>query len=168
MKTSDRLLFSGLSPEKLQVLTVYGEARGEGEKGRVAIAHVIKNRHDFWKKEYTDICLAKNQFSCFLANDPNFPVLKDLAATLVNLEQGHDAPFRNKTEEAGFVQCMYAVQKAAESSDDITRGATFYRVEGTRNTWFDGAVKKGTLKKTITIGRHEFFTEGGKHEQRIS
>lgn len=54
-------------------LTLYGEARGEKDTSKRAIAWVIQNR--FTKKmggnSYQAIVLRKNQFSCWKESDPN-------------------------------------------------------------------------------------------------
>ena len=54
--------------------TIWGEARGEDEQGKIAVGHVIKNRRDkqtWMGKTIKDVCLKKWQFSCWNENDPN-------------------------------------------------------------------------------------------------
>ena len=54
--------------------TVWGEARGEGEPGMVAVAWVIKNRSakpGWWGDDVESVCRKPYQFSCWLAADPN-------------------------------------------------------------------------------------------------
>ena len=59
-------------------LTLYGEARGENDTSKRAIAWVIQNR--FTKKmggnSYQAIVLRKSQFSCWKKSDPNHEKLK--------------------------------------------------------------------------------------------
>ena len=65
--------------EKSDVLvmaqTIWGEARGETNEGKYAIAHVIKNRFDSKKWFSADtlegVCKKKWQFSCWNEGDPN-------------------------------------------------------------------------------------------------
>jgi N-acetylmuramoyl-L-alanine amidase len=67
--------------------TLYGEARGEGRAGLIAVASVILNRQrivrmrparirQFGGPAIADICLAPAQFSCWLASDPNSAILR--------------------------------------------------------------------------------------------
>ena len=54
-------------------LCVWGEARGEPNLGKSAVAHVVMNR---WRlgtfgKTLRDVLLKPKQFSCFNADDPN-------------------------------------------------------------------------------------------------
>ncbi|OWA51662.1 hypothetical protein BV898_16139 [Hypsibius exemplaris] len=50
--------------------TIYGEARGEGERGKKAVAWVIKNRVDqgkaYWGgADYEKVCRMPGQFECW-------------------------------------------------------------------------------------------------------
>jgi cell wall hydrolase len=60
-------------------LTLYGEARGEGTRGRIAVACVLRNRlrSGKWGGTYEGVCLARKQFSCWNATDPNSRRLLD-------------------------------------------------------------------------------------------
>jgi hypothetical protein len=57
-------------------LTVYGEARGENDASKYAIAWIIQNR---FKKTtvntYQKVVLRKTQFSCWNKKDPNYEKL---------------------------------------------------------------------------------------------
>src|SRR5207253_3445521 len=59
-------------------LTLYGEARGENDASKRAIAWIIQNR--FMKKKgtvsYQKIVLRKSQFSCWKKSDPNHKKLQ--------------------------------------------------------------------------------------------
>ena len=61
----------------------WGEARGEAEMGRIAVAYVIRNRRDFharWKnKSLYGIATAPYQFSCFNVGDPNKAKLDNIS-----------------------------------------------------------------------------------------
>ncbi len=55
-------------------LTIWGEARGEGVEGQLAVGNVVRNRLKRainTTPRWRDICLAPKQFSCFNADDPN-------------------------------------------------------------------------------------------------
>lgn len=72
--------------EKSDVLvmaqTIWGEARGETNEGKYAIAHVIKNRFDSKKWFSADtlegVCKKKWQFSCWNDGDPNKEKMEQL------------------------------------------------------------------------------------------
>lgn len=54
--------------------TLYGEARGEGPRGLIAVANVIVNRAErggWWGNSIETVCRKPWQFSCWNANDPN-------------------------------------------------------------------------------------------------
>ncbi|WP_324730963.1 cell wall hydrolase [Pseudomonas paeninsulae] len=65
--------------------TLWGEARGEGAAGQIAVAWCIRNRvemdlhndgkPDWWGEGYVGVCRAPWQFSCWNKNDPNFAYL---------------------------------------------------------------------------------------------
>ena len=61
--------------------TLWGEARGEGVAGQIAVAWVIRNRvHDanprsWWGEGYIGVCHKSWQFSCWNPGDPNYPYL---------------------------------------------------------------------------------------------
>lgn len=58
-------------------LTVYGEARGENNVSRKAIAWIIQNRFDkLHKNSYEKVVLRRTQFSCWLKSDKNYEKLK--------------------------------------------------------------------------------------------
>ncbi len=67
--------------------TLYGEARGEPQTGKVAVAWVIRNRVERpafvgsllgQPGAVSHVCLAPWQFSCWNNNDPNRPLLLNL------------------------------------------------------------------------------------------
>jgi len=59
-------------------LTVYGEARGENDASKRAIAWIIQNRSTkkLGGNSYQKIVLRKSQFSCWKESDPNYKKLK--------------------------------------------------------------------------------------------
>jgi N-acetylmuramoyl-L-alanine amidase len=77
------------TPRDLTIMarTLYGEARGEPEVGKIAIAWVIRNRAeadlnddgkpDWWGEGIAGVCLRPWQFSCWNSNDPNHKVIVD-------------------------------------------------------------------------------------------
>ncbi|HJR27754.1 MAG TPA: cell wall hydrolase, partial [Pseudomonas sp.] len=61
--------------------TLWGEARGEGLPGQIAVAWAIRNRvndgkaRSWWGEGYAGVCQAPYQFSCWNKSDPNFVYL---------------------------------------------------------------------------------------------
>ena len=45
--------------------TLWGEARGEPDSGKIAVAWVIRNRAEKSGKSIADVCLQPHQFSCW-------------------------------------------------------------------------------------------------------
>jgi len=69
--------------------TIYGEARGEGERGMQAVANVIMNRvaaNSWYGDGVQGVCLKDKQFSAWNENDPN-------SAIIANMEAGIDQTF---------------------------------------------------------------------------
>lgn len=59
-------------------LTLYGEARGENDASKRAIAWIIQNRFSkkMGEKSYQAVVLKKSQFSCWKKSDPNYKKLR--------------------------------------------------------------------------------------------
>lgn len=116
--------------------TLWGEARGEGFVGMLAVACVIKNRASkprWWGTDTRSVCLKPFQFSCWLQNDPNRTKLLEVA-----------------TDNVSYMDAL----KIANSSidPDITHGADSYYADGTPvPIW---AMGKSAI---CTIGHHIFF-----------
>lgn len=115
----------GVSPEywpadTLVAATMWGEARGEGLVGMLAVGGVIYNRvatgRGLWST-LTKVCLQPWQFSCWNVNDPNSAKLHD--------PQNHDPNAWLKARVA-------AVLLRDKLCEDITKGATHYC---TKNLW---------------------------------
>ena len=63
--------------------TIYGEARGESEEGKYAVAHTVRNRQESkkpWLKGNTieETCKKPKQFSCWNDNDVNRKKLQNV------------------------------------------------------------------------------------------
>src|SRR5258708_99434 len=71
-----------LSDLEIVARTVWGEARGEGVDGWVAVASVIKNRAahpGWWGRDFKSVCLKRAQFSSWNIDDRNRPKMLALA-----------------------------------------------------------------------------------------
>jgi N-acetylmuramoyl-L-alanine amidase len=122
------------------VRTIWGEARGEGDAGMKAVAHVLFNRlkDGRWGQTLGSVCLAPYQFSCWNIGDPNRRLMLSLGSGSTELEPA-SAAFNAARSERG-------------DGIDPSEGATHYKVVGTAAAWAAG------LTPCASIGRHEFFT----------
>lgn len=116
--------------------TVWGEARGEPQDGRLAVAHVLVNR---WRVDdgatLEAICHKPSQFSCWNKDDPNEPRVRAASWDDPNLRA-----------------CLRAVLEALDPhSQDLTGGARHYCAIGKTPDWIEGR------QPTVTIGRHHFY-----------
>ena len=128
--------------------TLWGEARGEGLAGQIAVAWSIRNRveldlhkdgkPDWWGEGYTDVCLKRWQFSCWNTIDPNYLFLTGAKAIpAAQLAQAYRA--------ADLVM--------SGAAPDPTGGATHYYATTMRKAPIWAAKAKQTLK----LGHHIFF-----------
>ena len=130
--------------------TIWGEARGEGRSGQVAVGWAIRNRvemdlhndgrPDWWGEGYSGVCRAKWQFSCWNSNDPNFPYLAN-----------------QKLIPAGqyMLARECAVSVIGGTQADPTGGATHYYA----TTMAKPPAWAAKAKQTCKIGRHLFFKD---------
>ena len=130
--------------------TLWGESRGEGLAGQIAVAWSIRNRvdmdlhndgkPDWWGEGYTGVCQKAWQFSCWNKNDPNYPYL--IGAKPI--------PFRE------LAQARIAGDQVIDSKQpDPTGGATHYYATTMAKPpkWIVGA------KQTLKLGHHIFFRD---------
>lgn len=120
--------------------TIWGEARGEGEQGMMAVACVVLNRVKtpcWWGRDIDGVCSAKWQFSCWNDGDPNQHKLLTVTTA--------DPVFADA--------CAIADEAAAGKLDDITNGATHYIVTNMPNPprWSVGRTP------CAVIGKHSFY-----------
>ena len=134
-----------MSDQDILARTIYGEARGEGQAGMVAVANTILNRHALWDKHphfghgtIESVCLAPWQFSCWNENDPNLPKLKAVTFS-----------------DGVFAQCLQIASDAINGLiDDNTNAATYYYVKGSPEpAWANGK------DACAVVGRHLFFKD---------
>lgn len=87
-------VLDALTDVQIVALTLFGEARGEGPDGRIAVANVIANRVAAQRTAFggtaREVCLKPAQFSCWSdAGGPlNHRVLLDTAVALARGEVG--------------------------------------------------------------------------------
>lgn len=116
--------------------TIFGEARGEGEQGQIAVACCIFNRHKAHKwfsgRTIAETCLKPWQFSCWNKNDPNAQKLAALTYPT-------------------YSKYFPVIEKAKQN--DIVNGATHYY---NPNVCKEPAWAKNK-KPCAKIGQHLFF-----------
>lgn len=129
------------SDEEIFARTIYGEARGEPDEGKKAVANVILNRVKtgvkWWGHDARTVCLKPFQFSCWLKSDPNRSTI--MAVT---------------PEDAIYVKCAaIAADALGGRLPDNVDGATSYYAKSMAKapTWAYG------LHPCAEIGNHLFF-----------
>jgi len=122
---------------------VWGEARGEPWAGKLAVAWVVKNRVDaqkkYYGKDFVDVMLKRNQFSCFNHGVSIERLRKDVMSDMKTWKDCVDA-------------ASYVLKGTVL---DNTYGATYYvnkRLKG-KLAWMKNLVH------TVDIGNHSFYKE---------
>ena len=122
--------------------TLWGEARGEGYSGQVAVGWAVKNRvfdgkdKSWWGEGYAGVCLAPHQFSCWNKNHPNFKYLSG------------QVPI----PAAQYAQARKAALDVINGQTDPTAGATHYHTTSIKTpVWAKGATV------TARLGNHIFY-----------
>ena len=133
--------------------TIFGEARGESEEGRQAVASVILNRvrmanrggrKHWWGNNIEEVCRKPWQFSCWNPGDPNRAKIEAVTS-------------RNKV----FANCLVIANEAvAGRLTDPTGGATHYHEASINPPWAK------ILERTVVIGRHLFYKEKEKEQKK--
>ena len=138
--------------DRLLAMCLFGEARGESDEARRAIAQVILNRARYPHKVFGSrrgasleenlrgVILKPRQFSCFLESDPNYPkILHPL---------DYEPP-------AVWQRCLDTAAQAlatAGQPDALTLNSDHYFDDSLQPpSWADPA------KQTVRIGRLRFF-----------
>lgn len=129
---------------EIMARTLYGEARGEPWRGKIAVAWVIRNRAetdlgrdnrpDWWGEGVAGVCLKPWQFSCWNTADPMRPKIE--AAGSLKL--------------ADCLRACFAV--LTDEEPDPTEGATHYFADYIPEPHW----AKGRTPTTV-IGRHRFY-----------
>jgi N-acetylmuramoyl-L-alanine amidase len=134
-------------------LTLWGEGRGEPVEGRIAIACVIRNRvradlrddgrPDWWGEGYDGVCLARAQFSCWNATDPNYRKLLVLAS---QPDRWLDDPV--------LAECLWIADGVVGGRvRDRVGAATHYHATHVTPAWTVGAQLVGRVGAHLFYGR---------------
>lgn len=116
--------------------TLFGEARGESEEEKIAVAQVVLNRvkDKRWPNTLEEVILQPKQFSCFNANDLNQPKVQN----------------PEKYESGAWKECLRISRNVLDGKyKDISQGANHYC---TNNPCW---AKNQT--PLLTIGKTKFF-----------
>ncbi len=123
--------------------TLWGEARGEGERGMHAVANVIINRARhaekrgkfWWGNNIIQVCQKPYQFSCWNRSDPNFRKLQTI-----------------DTRNFAYATALKIAKRAVlETFEDMTNGATHYHAKSIEPYWAKNEIP------LISIGNHVFY-----------
>ena len=120
--------------------TVFGEARGQGFDGQIAVAWVIRNRAarpGRFAAGIAAVCLQPVQFSCWNRNDPSFIRLITVALP-----------------DPAFVSALAAAATVlTDHAPDPTGGADHYHATYVSPSWAKA------MTRTVQIGAHIFYKE---------
>jgi N-acetylmuramoyl-L-alanine amidase len=141
--------FGHLDDNQIMGLTIYGEARGESTKGKIAVGSVILERVDkksWMGKTIQEVCLCPNQFSCFLPSDPNFEALNLIADNWV----------KKYVQSVELQQCHAVARGLMEGliprTEEIARHhVTQYKTPEAKPKWAE------KMRKVAVIDNHEFY-----------
>jgi len=150
---TDNAVFLKLTPEQLFALTAYGEARGEGAEGMMAVLNVLNNRiadsrfydnaiYAATGSPYHAVALKQGQFSAFNFGDPNRPLLVSIA------ENWDKALASNPTLQQAY---DLSLMLFTGTLTDNTGGAVYYHAKNVTPTWASAFIPLGT------IGNHVFY-----------
>jgi len=120
--------------ERVVVMTILGEARGEGEAGMYAVACVIRKRMIERKMDAVDVCVQNRQFSCWNGN-------------------GQDKLFKLLNGSKQHLYAMNLAPHVIQGGLDLNyvKHANHYCTLKTHNAWTKGK------KPVKIIGNHKFF-----------
>lgn len=103
--------------QMLLARAIFGEARGIGRRGKIAVGWSIKNRvgDSRWGDNYYDVILREKQYSAFNKTDKNYPFVTDPLHT------------GNVSEEKSWRECYEIAGEVIDGElEDPTGGANHY------------------------------------------
>jgi hypothetical protein len=141
--------FGHLDDVELLALTIFGEARGERDQGKIAVASVILERveHRDWDgTTIKGVCLCPEQFSCYLPKDKNFRLLEQIAGD-----------WQAALARSSSLRTCYGIA-AGLLSGAIARDPIVAANHATQYLTVDcTAAWEAKMRKVATIGAHEFY-----------
>jgi hypothetical protein len=130
-----------VTPQEVDILarTIYGEARGESDAGKAAVAWVVRNRAQrggWWGDDLVEVCLKPYQFSCWNQNDPNRRIVERLST------RGNPL----------FQKCINIASDVLTGKiSDPTVGANHYHADSVKPNW------ASSERFTVQIDNHLFY-----------
>ena len=122
--------------ERALAATLWGQARGESEEGKLAVASVVANRAarpGWWGRDIRSVCLAPAQFSCWW--DAQGPRVRSVDETDPELRA-----------------CLRIARRVFTGNyRDPTGGADHYHRDDVQPAWARGR------RPVRVIGRHVFY-----------
>lgn len=141
-------------------MTIWGEARNQGDPGMKAVGAVVINRMNEgrWGSSIGEVVKRYKQFSCWNKGDPNAKKMWGMIA--VDKAVMNDPAFaQRKLNDADFQAWLRAKQIAFKlltgEIPDVTGGANHYHTGAVDPSWDQ------TMKVTKRIGDHVFFRDRG-------
>jgi spore germination cell wall hydrolase CwlJ-like protein len=117
--------------------TLYGEARGDTEQGRIAIAWVVRNRAKHAGTTVAHECLRRSQFSAWNSGDPNLREIATVAG-----------------DDPVFLECLWAALTVLlGKAPDPTSNSRHYHTPAVSPHWAEGHTP------VATIGGHVFYND---------
>ncbi|WAJ28935.1 D-Ala-D-Ala carboxypeptidase family metallohydrolase [Antarcticirhabdus aurantiaca] len=121
---------------------VYGEARGEARKGRVAVAHTVVNRARAAGLDVGSVVYGSDQYTALSPRDPN-------RAKIEKAAKRNDKDWQEAVRVASDV--------LSGRVPDPTQGATHYHTKSVSPSWGKKLAADG--KKVASIGVHTFYSD---------
>lgn len=145
--------------EKCLATMIYGEARGEPEKGQIAVAYTAVNRA--LNRSVCDVVLAPMQYSVFNDN----PGLKEIA-----LNQHAEPKHKSVIEAEAWRKAVKVAQDVMRKKvPDPTKGSTHYLNPELMNTLgYEFPEWSKQYKMTITIHGHQFYKYAPPPKEKIN
>lgn len=142
--------------EVLLTILVWGEARGEPDQGKLAVAEVVRNRVEHprrWPDDWNGVMLQRKHFSIFNPGNPSLGSLHDLFEG-DNRQKALDL-WRSCGRAAAFVYFA----KPWLRHKGISHGADHYHSTSVKPSWSMAA--NGQSKEPCqAIGQHLFYCLG--------
>lgn len=129
-------------------LTIYGEARGEGIEGMIAVSRVILNRYHAggYGRSLAEVCQKPKAFSCWNTDDDNRPRLLEL--------MGKRPPIDNLALNQCYVLADVLLFEVGAAYNFVN--VCHYFAGSDRPKWFrDGLI-------SFKLGRHTFVRDVDK------
>jgi N-acetylmuramoyl-L-alanine amidase len=140
--SNSRIELEKLSEADLLARCIWGEARGESIRGKLAVAHVVLNRvnaNSYYGSSIKEVILKPLHFSCFNENNPNLAKILSL---------------NSSNPDLAYCQAVADVSLLT-GNPDPTGGATHYYAAHVKPSW----VSSPQMKFLCKIGNHLFYRE---------